>query len=50
MATNDKYIQFFKETDKDGSGYLTVEELTAMLRRLGYKTSDDQIEVKMFNL
>lgn len=47
MATDDKYIQFFKETDKDGSGYLTVEELTAMLRRLGYKTSDDQIE-KMF--
>jgi Ca2+-binding EF-hand superfamily protein len=38
-----KYEQFFKDADKDNSGYLTLDELTAMLRQNGYKESDSKI-------
>jgi Ca2+-binding EF-hand superfamily protein len=38
------YERFFKEADKDGSGYLTLAELTNMLRMKGYKDSDDKIK------
>ena len=41
------YERFFKEADKDGSGYLTLDELTAMLRMKGYKESDTKIKVRL---
>jgi len=40
-----KYETFFREADKDGSGYLTVDELIALLRQKGYKASDEKIRV-----
>lgn len=43
----DLYNQFFKDADKDNSGYLTLAELTAILRSKGYKESDDKIR-KLF--
>jgi len=43
-----KYEQFFREADKDNSGYLTVDELIQVLRQHGYKASDDQIRVSIY--
>ena len=43
--SEDKYMQFFRETDKDGSGTLTLNELTTMLRGKGYSGSDTKIMV-----
>jgi len=40
-----KFEQFFRDADKDGSGYMTIEELTKLLRDKGYKASDEQIRV-----
>jgi len=40
------YEQFFREADKDGSGFLTVDELIKLLRDKGYKESDDKIRVR----
>jgi len=40
-----KYEQFFHEADKDGSGYMTVDELIKLLREKGYKASDEKIHV-----
>jgi len=42
------YERFFAEADKDGSGSLTLSEVTSMLRQNGYKESDDKIKA-MFN-
>lgn len=39
-----QYELFFKEADKDGSGFLTLNELTTMLRSKGYTESDDKIK------
>lgn len=38
------YERIFKDADKDGSGYLTLEELTGMLRSKGYKEGEDKIK------
>jgi len=38
------YERIFKEADKDGSGSLTLAEVTAMLRKNGYKESDAKIK------
>lgn len=38
------YERFFREADADGSGYLTLAELTNMLRKKGYRDSDDKIK------
>jgi Ca2+-binding EF-hand superfamily protein len=46
--SSDGYKQFFTEADTDGSGYLTLEELIAVLRKKGYKDSDAKIR-GMFN-
>jgi len=40
--------RFFREADTDHAGYLTLQELTNMLRSHGYKMSDEQIR-GMFN-
>jgi len=40
-----KVEQFFHEADKDGSGFLTVDELIALMRKKGYKASDEKIRV-----
>jgi len=40
-----KYELFFREADKDGSGYLTLDELIQVLREKGYKASDAKIRV-----
>jgi len=40
-----KLEKFFHEADTDGSGYLTVDELIALLRKKGYKASDEKIRV-----
>ena len=45
MEMASKYELFFREADKDGSGYLTVDELIQLLRQKGYKASDDRIRV-----
>jgi len=42
------YEKIFKEADKDGSGSLTLSEVTTMLRKNGYKESDEKIKA-MFN-
>ena len=44
-----KYEQFFREADKDGSGHLTLDELIQILRKNGYKASDDKIRVSEQN-
>lgn len=46
--SSDGYRKFFTEADADGSGYLTLEELTAVLRKKGYKNSYSEIR-GMFN-
>ena len=38
--------KFFEESDKDNDGQLTVKELTATLRRYGYRGSDEEIMVR----
>ena len=40
-----QYEQFFREADKDGSGYLTLDELIKLLRQKGYKETDEKIRV-----
>jgi len=40
-----KFEKFFREADTDGSGYLTVDELIALLCQKGYKASDEKIRV-----
>jgi len=40
--------QFFREADTDNSGYLTIQELSSLLNRKGYKTTPDQVKA-MFN-
>jgi calmodulin len=42
MASS-KYEQFFRDADKDGSGFLTSDELVDILRKKGYKDSDSKI-------
>jgi len=41
-----KYELFFREADKDASGFLTLDELIQLLRQKGYKASDEKIKVK----
>ena len=38
------------DADADGSGYLTVNELVAALRKGGYKGTDRQIKVGFFEV
>jgi len=42
-----KYEQFFRDADKDGSGFMTIDELIQLLRQRGYKASDDKIRVSI---
>jgi len=37
------YGKFFSEADMDGNGYLTLDELTIMLRKKGYTESNAKI-------
>jgi len=43
MSTS-SYERIFKEADKDGSGSLTLSEVTTMLRKNGYGESDAKIK------
>ena len=45
MTTREDYEQFFREADKDNSGTLTFDELLVILRRKGYKKSDEELKV-----
>jgi len=45
--TESSYRQFFEEADADRSGSLTLSELTAMLRKKGYRESESKIR-RMF--
>lgn len=45
--SKEKYIQFFRESDKDGSGTITMVELMKVLREKGYAGTDAKIK-KMF--
>ena len=47
MSSYDHITKFFAEADADGSGYLTLDELTAALRRNGYKGTDYEIRVSI---
>jgi len=38
------YEDIFKEMDKDGSGSLTVSEVTEMLHKIGYEETDERIK------
>lgn len=40
----DPYRQFFVEADKDNSGHLTLDELTLVLRKKGYRGTDEEIK------
>jgi len=40
-----RFEQFFRAADKDGSGFLTVDEMIQLLRQQGYRQSDDKIRV-----
>jgi len=42
--TIERYKKFFDEADTDHSGQLTLDELTAALRRKGYADGDDKIK------
>ena len=46
MPSAADYEKFFAEADADGSGSLTFNELLKVLRKKGYKGSDDDIKVK----
>lgn len=46
-AQYNHYRQFFEEADTDKSGSLTLEELTAALRRNGYRENDSKIKVSV---
>lgn len=46
MATS--YEQFFRDADVDGTGFLTLSELTAVLENRGYKDADGKIHVSIF--
>jgi len=41
--SDNHYEKFFAEADADNDGYLTLDELTDILRRRGYKDSDTKI-------
>lgn len=43
----DNYKKFFTEADADGSGYLTLEELTTILEKKGYKEGKGKIRVRV---
>ena len=44
----DNYKRFFTEADADGSGFLSLDELIAVLRKKGYKDSDSKIRVSVY--
>ncbi|KAK2159988.1 hypothetical protein LSH36_142g04012 [Paralvinella palmiformis] len=44
MASREDYEKFFREADVDNSGTLTFEELLTILRRNGYKQSEDDLK------
>ena len=46
-SSYDRYKAFFEEADADGSGQLTLDELTAALRRRGYTDSDTKIRASI---
>jgi len=49
MASHTAQVErFFREADADHSGYLTLDELTGILKRNGYKVTDEQVR-GMFN-
>ena len=41
----DMYVEFFREADLDGNGWLDIDELVTVLRRRGFKGSDKEIKV-----
>ena len=45
MATPEQFEQFFRDADTDEDGYLTLEELIAVLKKNDYTGSDEQILV-----
>lgn len=49
MAANNAQIEkFFNDADVDKSGFLTVHELTEVLKKNGYKVDDKKV-AEMFN-
>jgi len=44
MPGAEEYERFFDEADADGSGELTMEELTGILKRRGYKGSQSDLK------
>ncbi|KAK2156111.1 hypothetical protein LSH36_221g01015 [Paralvinella palmiformis] len=44
MASREDYEKFFREADVDNSGTLTFEELLTILRRNGYKQSENDLK------
>lgn len=45
MATKADLEQLFREADVDGSNFLTLAELVAAMKKLGYKGDDGVIKV-----
>lgn len=45
FAMEDAYEKFFRESDDDNNGYLTVGELVKALKRGGYRGTERDIKV-----
>lgn len=47
MTTRREFLQFFRDADKDGSGYLSADELGNILKAFGYNLTEAQVHVSI---
>lgn len=48
-AQREEYARFFKDADVNNDGILTIHELSDMLKKLGFKRTNDEIVVSINN-
>jgi calmodulin len=44
MASKEELVQAFKEFDKDGSGFISTDELKQVIASIGIELSDEEIK------